>query len=63
MSARELRYHARGRGLTVSFHEGRGNRRTTLIDFLVYGDLERLPGWMLLLCGGGTVRAYAALLS
>ena len=44
MSARELRYLARGRGLTGSFHQGRGNRRAALIDFLEDGSLTNLPG-------------------
>jgi hypothetical protein len=44
MSARELRYHARNRGLTGSYWEGRGNRRTALIDFLESGSLDNLPG-------------------
>ena len=44
MSQRELRYLARGRGLTGSFHEGRGNRRAALIDFLEDGSLANLPG-------------------
>ena len=44
MSARELRYHARVRGLTGSFHQGRGNRRAALIDFLEDGSLTNLPG-------------------
>ena len=44
MSARELRYHARARGLTGSFHQGRGNRRAALIDFLEDGSLTNLPG-------------------
>ena len=44
MSARELRYLARVRGLTGSFHQGRGNRRAALIDFLEDGSLANLPG-------------------
>ena len=44
MSLRELRYLARGRGLTGSFHEGRGSRRAALIDFLEDGSLTNLPG-------------------
>ena len=44
MSQRELRYLARGRGLTGSFHQGRGNRRAALIAFLEDGSLANLPG-------------------
>ena len=44
MSLRELRYLARGRGLTGSFHEGRGSRRAALIDFLEDDSLANLPG-------------------
>ena len=44
MSARELRSLARDRGLTGHFNEGRGNRRTALIEFLESGSLDRLPG-------------------
>ena len=44
MSARELRYLARGRGLMGSYWEGRGSRRAALIAFLEYGSLDNLPG-------------------
>jgi hypothetical protein len=53
MSIRALRRQARRQGLMGNSNEGRGDRRTALIDFLVSGDLGRLPGCVMRIEGPG----------
>ena len=58
MSIRALRRQARRQGLMGNSNEGRGDRRTALIDFLVSGGLGRLPGCVMRIedPGGGRAR-------